>query len=193
MNNYIVYLQDFNSLFNKLRNAIDERESLLYRINMRSLSTSLNEFEQANGPQLLVTLRVLTLNIIKCFKKFSKYLVEENCSSYPFKIQHSCYLCKVLRYDETMLTKTSVVLSRLSYFVHDFITFIPKNKEKAMQDIQDQIKSSFKKSFSLSEISQFERIAQKLSFYNSQEVERSMVYLISHKCRGNGNYQEQTD
>eukprot|EP00347_Sterkiella_histriomuscorum_P013647 403363914 len=183
MNSYILYLQKFIQISNKLQNLIDERESLLYRFNLRSLQSSLIDFERGHGSQMMLMMRKLTLGIIKTFRAYLSYLDSNNASQFSQNSNISCYLCKIQKNDTRMLSQTSVIMMRLSVFLIDFITFIPKDQQKILNEIS--MHRTQKHSFTLTEVAQFEKISQKLSQYDAQEIEKAMIFLMNHQCDQN--------
>ncbi|CDW85714.1 UNKNOWN [Stylonychia lemnae] len=183
MNQYIQFLQRFTNTENKLRNLIDERESIIYKLGLLNTVSSIIEFEKSQGIQMIMQLRHYTMRIIKLFKMYLSYIKDSNCNIIRYRANVPCYLCKILQVDSKELRQINVIFLRLSVFLEDFIMFVPKNAKKILDEMNShKIKTM---GFTVTEVSSFENINQKLVSDNLDDINACMEYLKHHICSAN--------
>jgi hypothetical protein len=94
-------------------------------------------------------------------------------------------LCKILNKDAKYLAQVSLLMMKLKFFVKDCILFLPKENNQILNEMKNSSYKSKKQGFTVTEISEFERIIDKLRPSNANqlvEYESTYSYLVNHKC-----------
>lgn len=73
MNQYITIIEKVNNSNTFIKNMIEERESVLFRLKAFTQSNDLSKFEKI-APQIMLLLRHCTQELVKGFKSYTKFL-----------------------------------------------------------------------------------------------------------------------
>eukprot|EP00347_Sterkiella_histriomuscorum_P004798 403359057 len=168
-----------------------ERESAINRLKNMAQSNNLNEFCQKDrGPQMLVSIRDLSLKIISTQFVLLALLREDNINKQPLLYEHDtnvkrCYLCKLKYNDNFELSNTSQLFIKLLIFIEDFLSLQPKENDLVKHEIQQKLARD-EKYFTLSEIAQFERICKSFKVKESSKtynsIQNMLTLLKEHDC-----------
>eukprot|EP00347_Sterkiella_histriomuscorum_P004638 403359693 len=188
---YIQKTQKYIQNHNKLQSLIAERESAINRLKNMAQSNNLNEFCQKDrGPQMLVSIRDLSLKIISTHFVLLALLREDNINKQPLLYEHDtnvkrCYLCKLKYNDNFELSNTSQLFIKLLIFIEDFLSLQPKENDLVKHEIQQKLARD-EKYFTLSEIAQFERICKSFKVKESSKtynsIQNMLTLLKEHDC-----------
>ncbi len=88
-------------------------------------------------------------------------------------------MCKIIQ-DNDKLKNLSLIMQRLSLFIKEFILFEPKEEKQILEDIQNHKK--LKQSYTVSEISSFDQIKNRIQIDNIRQTEKALAYIFNHEC-----------